>query len=138
MAGANGALFPFELRCPRVFFGGWCFNPSTASGFSGNRSPPLYPLPPSLLLFPRFPPAKGPSARSPRRPTRIPPIEHGSSRLIPLLLIVTLLLGSGLAPGAEKPPRNHPTAPGTQRERVSLILVDVVVTDSNGLPVTDL
>jgi len=69
---------------------------------------------------------------------RIPPIENGSSRRIPLLLIATLLLGSGLAPGAERPPRNHPTAPGIQRERVSLILIDLVVTDGNGLPVKDL
>ena len=64
--------------------------------------------------------------------------EDESSRRIPLLLIATLLLGPGVAPGAEKPPRDPPTAPGIQRERVSLILVDVVVTDGNGLPVEDL
>lgn len=60
------------------------------------------------------------------------------SRRIPLLLVATLLLGPGLAPAAQKTTPDKPTAPGIQRERVSLVLIDVVVTDRRGLPVKDL
>jgi len=60
------------------------------------------------------------------------------SRRIPLLLAAALLLGPGLAPAAQQTVRDKPTAPGIQRERVSLVLIDVVVTDQDGLPVKDL
>lgn len=55
-----------------------------------------------------------------------------------LLPAATLLLALGLTPAAPQTAPDMPTAPGIQRERVSLVLIDVVVTDRSGLPVKDL
>jgi len=55
---------------------------------------------------------------------------------LPLLLLVALASPSW--PDQRNPPSNRPKAPGIQRERVSLVLIDVVVTDKKGRSLDDL
>src|SRR5258705_6541583 len=53
------------------------------------------------------------------------------------MALLLFLAGTGESAERNTSP-NKPIAPGTQRERVSLVLVDVIVTDRHGHPVSDL
>jgi VWFA-related protein len=55
--------------------------------------------------------------------------------LASLLLLTTFFLP---VPAADSPAPDHPIAPGIERERVNLILIDVIVTDRKGRLVSDL
>src|SRR5262249_47519177 len=52
-------------------------------------------------------------------------------------LLVFVLIGSRV-PAADPPEPDRPVAPGFQREKVHLILIDVVVTDKEGNSVAEL
>jgi VWFA-related protein len=60
------------------------------------------------------------------------------ARRIAAFWILLVSLAAPIRGAAKKSEPDRPVAPGVQRERVSLVLVDVVVTDASGRPVTDL
>jgi VWFA-related protein len=61
-----------------------------------------------------------------------------AARRVALPIVLTFLIRADPALPAQEALRGTPTAPGIQKERVSLILIDVVVTDHDGRPVEDL
>ena len=56
----------------------------------------------------------------------------------PFAVLLLIVLQVAVFPAEDSPPQDKPVAEGIQRERVNLVLIDVVVTDRKGRPVDDL
>jgi len=63
------------------------------------------------------------------------PLRLAAPLLTTLLLTV---LPSVVFPAGDSPPQDLPVAEGIQRERINLVLIDVIATDRKGRPVDDL
>ena len=56
----------------------------------------------------------------------------------PFAILLLTVLQPAAFPAGDSPPQDLPVAEGIQRERVNLVLIDVVATDRKGRPVDDL